>query len=147
MIRDARNAVSDHEDPSLDGDGGVAWAAVALVAGCGALAGLIESMLIPLYAGTFLVPLAPLLAVLSNVALPILARRAVDRTGAAALPFLAWLVVVIALSSVPRSEGDVIFPGGTYLQWQSYGVVFGGTLAGAITLMRMATLSAPRTGR
>lgn len=118
----------------------LAWLAVALVTGAAVLAALIESMLIPLYAGTVVVPLAPLLAIGTNIALPRLARGAIDRTGVAALPFVGWLIVVIVLSSVPRSEGDVIFPGGTWLQWVSYGVVFGGTLAGAVTLMVMANL-------
>jgi hypothetical protein len=114
--------------------------AVVLIGWCGALAALLESMLVPWYVGTFLMPVATILAVLSNIALPILGRQAIPHMGAAAAPFLAWLAVVIALAGVGQSEGDVIFPGGNaWLTVQSYGVIFGGTLAGAVTLLILAT--------
>jgi hypothetical protein len=101
---------------------------------CGVLAGLVESMLIPLYAGRVLVPLAPALAVLSNIALPWLGRYALPRTAGAVAPYLAWLLVVAVLFLYVRPEGDVIYPGGHWLQWCSYGVVLGGTFAGAVTV-------------
>jgi hypothetical protein len=111
------------------------WLAVAVVAACAVLAALIESLLVPLYAGSVLVPLAPVLAVVTNILLPLLARFAVPRTGAAAAPFAAWLVVVVVLANFPRPEGDVIYPGGHVLQWCSYGTLLGGTAAGAVTLV------------
>jgi hypothetical protein len=118
------------------------WLAAALLGGCGALAGLVESMLIPVYAGSVLVPIAPVLAVLSNIVLPRLGRYGAGRTAGAVVPFAGWLVVVVALSMFNRPEGDVIYPGGTWLQWCSYGVIIGGTLAGAITIV--VTLAVPR---
>jgi hypothetical protein len=122
------------------------WSAVALCTASALLAALVESMLIPLYAGTVLVPLAPVLAIAGNIALPLLARTAVDRTSVAAAPFVAWLAVVVVLAGVSQSEGDVIYPAGSsLLQLQSYGVVFGGALAGAVTLMVIAYPAAPRS--
>jgi hypothetical protein len=82
-----------------------------------------------------LVPVAVLVALASNVALPSLARTLVARTSAAALPFVSWLVVVIVVGTIPRPEGDVVLPGGHgALPWVSYGVLLGGVLAGALTV-------------
>jgi len=119
-----------------DDDAGIGWAAVAVLTGCGALSALVESLLVPLYVGRVLVPIAVVLALLLNGALPRLARSAVDRTSAAVAPFAGWLLVVIVLSGFPRPEGDVIYPGGGgYVQWVSYGVLLGGTLAGTLSIV------------
>lgn len=101
-----------------------------------ALSGLIESMLIPLYAGSVLVPVAPVLAVLGNIAFAILGRRLDAGTPGAVVPFALWMLVVLVLSSWPRPEGDVIYPGGAGLDWVSYGVVLGGGVAGVATIIR-----------
>jgi hypothetical protein len=114
----------------------IGWLAVLLCTAAAILAGLLTSFFIPLYAGSAIVPVAPLAAIASNVVLPWLGRQAVGRAAGAALPFLGWLVTVIGLSSGVRPEGDVVFPGGGgALPWVSYGVILGGGLAGAVTLV------------
>jgi hypothetical protein len=112
------------------------WAGVAACTGAAVLAALVESLLIPLYVGSVLVPLAPVLAVVGNIVLPSLGRRAVDRTAGAVVPFVGWLITVIALSGIARPEGDVIYPGGGgWLPWVSYGVILGGGSAGVATIV------------
>ena len=68
---------------------------VVVVALCAALAALLEALLVPFYLGSVIFPIAVVLAVASNFALPRLARALVPSTAAAAAPFLAWLVVMI----------------------------------------------------
>jgi len=116
------------------------WCGVALLVLAGLLAGLLETLLVPLYAGSVIVPVAVVLAVASNIALPTLARMLVPRTSAAALPFLAWLVVVIGFGTITRPEGDVILPGAPDgAKWVTYGMLLLGAVAGAGTLLRQST--------
>lgn len=112
----------------------VAWLTIAVLVVCGVLTGLLESMLVPLYSGSSKVPIAPVLAVLTNIGLPWLARRVADRLLPVALPFVGWLVTVLALGFVTRPEGDVILPGGS-LQWVAFAMIIGGTLAGTATVV------------
>ena len=114
---------------------GLEIAGVVLCCATAALAGIISVLLTPLYWGSTLVPLAVLLAAISNVVLPVLAL-ALGRSGlAAALPFGAWLITVIVLG-ITRPEGDVLLPGGKGGQlWVTYGMVLAGGVAGALTLM------------
>jgi hypothetical protein len=112
------------------------WSGVAVLCLCAALAGVLELLLVPLYAGSVIVPISVLGAVGSNIALPRLARTLVDSTVASVVPFLAWLGVVIVLGMVPRPEGDVILPGGGgAVEWVGYGVLLGGALAGTVTVV------------
>jgi hypothetical protein len=109
---------------------------VLLVTLCGALAALFETLLVPLYAGPALVPVAILLALISNVALPRMARTLVPRTLAAMAPFAAWLVVVLGFGTIARPEGDVILPGApSSVEFVTYGVLLGGALAGTATVV------------
>lgn len=119
---------------------------VVLVALCAALAAILEALLVPLYIGSVIFPLAVVLAILSNFALPRLARAMVPSTAAAATPFIVWLVVMVGFGLVTRPEGDVILPGGD-LQWVTYGVLFGGALAGVVGIVTSTPLTpaAPRT--
>ncbi|MDQ2748207.1 MAG: hypothetical protein ABI775_04760 [Pseudonocardiales bacterium] len=111
------------------------WFGIALLCGCAVLSALLALFLVPLYAGSVLVPVAVLVAVASNVALPRLARSLVASTTATVLPFAFWLVSVIVVGLLPRPEGDVVLPGGNgALQWVSYGVLLGGAVAGTMTL-------------
>ncbi len=112
------------------------WSGVLLFCLCAALAAILEVLLVPLYAGSVIVPVSVLGAVLFNIALPRLARSLVDTTLASLLPFLTWLVVVIVLGGLPRPEGDVILPGGGgAAQWVGYGVLLGGALTGTVTIV------------
>lgn len=120
----------------LDDSTGWAWAGVALLCGCAVLSGILAVFLVPLYAGSVLVPVAVVLALASNVALPRLARTLVATATATVLPFAFWLMTVIVVGVLPRPEGDVVLPGGGgALQWASYGVLLGGALAGTFTVV------------
>jgi hypothetical protein len=118
-------------------------AGVVLCCATAVLAGVIAVLLTPLYWGSALVPLAVVLAAISNVVLPMLALR-LGRSGlAAALPFGVWLITVIVLS-ITRPEGDVLLPVGPAAQYLvTYGMVLAGGVAGALTLM-VRGLAIPR---
>lgn len=99
----------------------------------GVLCAVFEVLLVPTRWGGTLLPIAPLLAIASNVALPLICRRLTGTTSSALPPVVGWLVAAFALSST-RPEGDVLLPaGGT--AWVSYGVLFGGALAAMATLV------------
>jgi hypothetical protein len=113
--------------------GGIGLLFVALSA---VLAAVVEVTLVPLYVGAVLVPVAVVVALATNVLLPVLAFRLVRRGLAAALPFVLWLVVAFTFGVVARPEGDVLLPGGSAaLEWTSYGVLLGGALAGTLTVV------------
>lgn len=112
------------------------WLGVALLTVCGALAGLLESLLVPLYWGSVIFPIAIVLALVSNVVLPRLASSLVPRTSAVLAPFAGWLIVVVGFGVVSRPEGDVILPGAPgNLEFVTYGVLLGGALAGTMTVV------------
>jgi hypothetical protein len=118
----------------IDANPGWAWAGVAVLCGCAVLAALLALFLVPLYVGTAVIPVAVVLALATNVALPRLARTLVETTMATLLPFACWLIVVIGVGVLTRPEGDVVLPGGAGLQYVSYGVLLGGALAGTVTV-------------
>lgn len=118
----------------IDDSRALAWAGVVLLGGCAVLTGVLSLFLVPLYAGSVLVPVAVVVAVATNVVLPRLARSLVEATTATALPFACWLLTVIVVGVLPRPEGDVVLPGGK-LQWVSYGVLLGGAIAGTFTVI------------
>jgi hypothetical protein len=138
--------VRDPADPAESAPpraGALDWLGVAMLCGCSVLAAILELMFIPLYAGSVLVPVAVAGAVVGNVVLPRLVWGLVPSTRAAGLPLLAWLLVMLAVVVLPRPEGDVLLPGGS-MTWVTYGVLLGGALAGAVTLV---VLSNPATDR
>lgn len=122
------------------------WFAVALLAGSGVLAGLLETLLVPLYIGATVFPVAVVLALGTNVLLPWLAHTAVPRTSAVLAPFAGWLVAAFGFGAVGRPEGDVILPGSpSSLEYVTYGVIIGGFLAGVATVIWLTTpRQAPR---
>ena len=129
--------------PAATPAGRVGWAGVALVSAVGALAALLEAFLVPLYAGSIIVPVAVLLAVAGNVVLPRMARAIVPRTGASMAPLLTWLAVMLLLL-FGRPEGDVVFPGAPRAaELTFYGTLFGGALAG----LAAVALSVPPPSR
>jgi hypothetical protein len=122
---------------------GPEWIGVVLVALSGALAALLEALLVPYYVGSTIVPIAVLLAIASNIALPRLARGLIPTTSAMAAPFVTWLIVMIGFGVIARPEGDVILPGGGGgLQWVTYGVLLGGALVGTVNLVVLTSPSA-----
>lgn len=112
------------------------WLGVAVIALCGALCAFLEVLLVPLYIGSVIFPVAVVLALVSNAVLPRLARALVPSTAAALAPFLAWLIVVLGFGVVSRPEGDVILPGApSSLEFVAYGVLLGGALSGTVTVV------------
>jgi hypothetical protein len=106
------------------------------VAGAAALAAIIEVLLTPLYLGSVLFPITVLLAIATNIALPMLARELVDSTLSAAVPVIVWFLVAIVLGFLP-AHGSVLLPGGGAGQtFASLGTVFLGVIAGSITMAR-----------
>ncbi len=124
------------------------WLGVAVLTATGALSALMETLLVPFYVGTVVVPIAVVMALVGNVALPLLVRSIVPRTFAAAAPFVAWLIVVVGFGVFARPEGDVILPGNGPggVVFVSYGVLLGGTLAGAVTLVVVSGSQPRRRG-
>jgi len=120
----------------IDDSAGWAWVGVALLCCCAVLAAVLAVFLVPLYAGSVLVPVAVPIAVATNVVLPRLARALIQTPPATLAPFLSWLLAVIVVGVLPRPEGDVVLPGGQgALQWVSYGVLLGGALTGTVTVV------------
>jgi hypothetical protein len=79
---------------------------------------------------------AVLLAIVSNVVFPRMARALVPTTAAGLAPLLTWLVVVVGFGVFSRPEGDVIMPGSpTSAVLVTYGVLLLGTLAGTVTVV------------
>ena len=105
-----------------------------LFATAGALSAVIEVLLVPSRIGQTLIPLAPVLAVLSNVALPALSRGLSDTMLSAVPPVAGWLVTTFLLASA-RPEGDVLLPAGD-TAYVSYSLLGFGTLAGLLTVWR-----------
>jgi hypothetical protein len=109
-----------------------------------ALSALIEAFLVPLYAGTVIVPVAVVLALAGNIAFPRLARALVPRTVVTVVPVLAWLAVMFVFLA-GRPEGDVAFPGSpTAAVWVFYGTLFGGVLAGIAAVVTATPAPARR---
>ncbi len=110
----------------------------------GALSAVIEVLLVPSRLGQTLIPLAPVLAVLSNMALPAVSRGLTDTALSAVPPVAGWLVTTFVLAS-STPEGDVLLPAGAEA-YISYSLLGFGTLAGLLTLWR-ASRPGPWTGQ
>ncbi len=128
--------------------GWIDWAGVGLIAACGALAAVLESLLVPVYAGSVIAPVAVVLALASNAALPRLADTLVPRTLARLAPFVTWLVVMIGFGVLARPEGDVILPGSpSAVEWVTYAVLLGGALVGTVTMVWLSPPPASKSPR
>jgi hypothetical protein len=134
---------ADPAEPAPPRVGALDRIGVAVLSACSVLAAILELMFIPFYAGSVLVPVAVVGAVAGNIVLPRLVWALVPSTRAAGLPLLAWLLVMLAVVVVPRPEGDVLLPGGS-MTWVTYGVLLGGALAGAVTLVVLSNAAPDR---
>ncbi len=137
MSRRARaaGAVADQQpsgSPARRPGPGLLALGYLLYAVAGALTAAIEVLLVPSRIGETLVPLAPALAVLSNVALPLLSRGLTDTRASAVPPYVGWLATTLVLAGA-RPEGDVLLPAGD-AAYISYSLLGLGTLAGAVTV-------------
>ncbi len=100
----------DRADPAAPAARLPDWLGVALLCACSVLAAILELMFIPLYAGTVLIPAAVVGAVVGNALLPRLAWALVPSMRAAALPLLAWLVVMLAVVLLPGPKATSSCP-------------------------------------
>jgi hypothetical protein len=86
----------------------IAGTVVGLVGGF--VTALWEIFLSPVSAGSTLLPVSPVLAILTNVGLVWFTRQVTGRTGLALLPGVVWFVTMFA-GSVRTTEGDLLIPG------------------------------------
>jgi hypothetical protein len=103
---------------------------VAVVTACAVVLAFFAALLVPLRAGTVIVPVAVPLAAATTWSASAVLRRAGLPQAACLPPLAGWFAAIVAVGA-QRSEGDVLLPGGT-LSWVSYGVMFGGAVAGVI---------------
>jgi len=98
---------------------------------------LLEVFYVPLRAGTVILPVSVLAAVVLNVLLPRLMVRATQARRATLVPAALWLVVVVGLA-MGRPEGDVVLPGSSSgaVGVVALVVLFGGTVAAAFGVVR-----------
>jgi hypothetical protein len=132
------------EDSAIRLGPGLVGLGYLLFAVAGALCAAIEVLLVPSRLGQTLIPLAPALAVISNVALPAISRGLTDTRLSAVPPVLGWLLVTFVLAS-STPEQDVLLPAGRE-SYISYSLLGFGTLAGLVTVA-MAGRRGSWTGR
>jgi len=136
MSADALSAAEAHvntvADRAVRGIGG------ALIVVAAVEAALLECFLLPSWIAGVPVPVSIPAAMAGNIVLPVLARRVTGSRVVAALPVLAWLVVVF-VAAVPRAEGDLIVTG--TLRGMAFLLL--GALAGAYGVVRAVTTPSP----
>jgi hypothetical protein len=123
------------------------WAGtLAAVLAClsAVLFGVLDVLLVPLYVGGSLIPVAAVAAVLGNIALPALAAYAVERIGAGILALICWFLPVVVLTMYVRPEGDVIVLAQNDQEYSFYGMLLGGVIAAVATLAVLSRRSARR---
>lgn len=118
------------------------WAVLGLLV-AGWLA-LVEVFWLPLRVGGFLVPVSVLAAVVGNLMIVGAVRRLSGSGGAAVLPAVAWLAVVVP-AMIQRPEGDLIIVGGGAPGVVNLGFLLLGVVAAAVAVGR--ALSGPRAAR
>jgi hypothetical protein len=119
----------------------IAGTAVGVLGGF--LTGLWEIFLSPPYTFGFLLPVDPLLAVATNLALIWFTRQVTGRMGLALLPGIVWFVTMF-VSTVRTTEGDLLI---TTKEWPGLlamllGAVAWGVVAYRASLRRIAPVRA-----
>jgi hypothetical protein len=111
------------------------WRIAGTVAGLlgGFLTGLWEVFLSPFYVGGVLLPLSPVLAVVSNVALVWFTRTVTGKTGLALLPGVVWFVTMFAGAS-RTTEGDLLIPAN---DWPGLVALLVGAIAWGVAAYRI----------
>jgi hypothetical protein len=122
------------------------WGLVALLTALAIGSGAFEVLLVPLYAGSWLVPISVLLGVVGNIVLPRSGFALVRVPSGALAPVLGWLVAVLVPIIIARPEGDIHVAGGGGQQWVLYALLVFGGLAGFTTFVR-SSAAAPSTAR
>jgi hypothetical protein len=105
----------------------------------GFLTALWEIFLSPVSAGGTMLPIAPVLAILTNVGLVWFTRQVTGRTGLALLPGVVWFLTMFG-GAVRTSEGDLLIPGN---DWPGLVALLVGSAAWGITAYR-TILHTPR---
>jgi hypothetical protein len=121
----------------------VAGVGLVLLCLASALAGLVELSLVPLYLGSYVLPVAVPLALAGNWFLPRLARGLVDVPAVMVAVVGAWLVPIVILALTPRPEGDVYVPAGSAVQWVFYATLFGGVVVGTVSVVLTGPAAPP----
>jgi hypothetical protein len=109
--------------------------AAVLVCLSAVLFGIIDVFLVPFYVGSMLVPIAAIAAVVGNVVLPGLAMAATGRSGAGVAALACWFLPVAVLTMYLRPEGDVVVLAQHDQEYTYYGLLLGGVVAGAATVL------------
>lgn len=104
--------------------GGVLVAVAAVILAVG------ECFYVNLRIGSTPVPLAQIVAIVANLALPWAAYRLTGHRGAAVIPALIWGIVAIVLAA-RGPGGDVVVPG----NWQGIFLLLGGAAAAVISIV------------
>jgi hypothetical protein len=105
----------------------------------GFLTALWEIFLSPVAAGGVLLPVAPVLAIVSNVALVWFTRRVTGSTGLALLPGVVWFVTMF-VGTLRTTEGDLPIPA---KDWPGLVALLAGVAAYGVVAYR-TILRAPR---
>lgn len=121
---------------SDESPGAAGWVTVAFLCGAAALSAMLElAFLSEFYAGTVIIPVTIVAAMVGNVLLPMLGLRALGRTAGAVLPLLCWLIPVLVLTMYNRPEGDLFVIAEYQQQYAFYGLLLGGSAAGLATVV------------
>ena len=124
------------------------WGLVALLAACGLLSGLVETLLVPLYAGSQLLPISVVIAIVLNYLLCAGSARTVGRPMGAVITLVLWVLPVLVLPEVQPAGGDVLILGGSSTQqYVYYALILLGCGAGIVAMVRTIGPRATPNGR
>lgn len=113
------------------------WGLVALLAACGLLSGLIETLLVPLYVGSQLLPVSVVIAIVVNYLLCSSSARTIGRPIGAVITLVLWVLPVLILPEVQPAGGDVLILGGSSTQqYVYYALILLGAGAGIVAVVR-----------
>jgi hypothetical protein len=119
-----------------DRPGAIEWLSFAFICGSMVLSALLEVMFLgQFYAGTVIIPVVVLAAIVGNLMLPWWGSAVLASGKGAVIPVVLWLVVVLVLTLYNRPEGDVFVLGNEGQQYAFYGLLFGGAIAGFVSIV------------
>ena len=99
----------------------------------GFLTGLWEIFLSPPHTFWIILPVSPVLAILTNIALVWFTKQVTGHTGLALLPGIVWFVTMF-IGATRTTEGDVLIPGN---DWPGLLAILLGTVAWGLAAYRM----------
>lgn len=123
--------MTDQQRPGL-----LEWLSFAFICASTVLSALLEVMFLSkFYVGTVIVPVVIVAAVIGNLVLPRWGAEVLASGKGAVIPVVLWLLVVIVLTLYNRPEGDVFVLGNQGQQYAFYGLLFGGAIAGFVSIV------------